>query len=246
MSKGTEVTYHPKASSHWYTMDGEPMHTYINSKGGESNVTLRQARKFDLVPSVTTILKTVPKPGVERWKVKLALEAGLKAKTPEEAVEIYEHETTVAAKRGTRIHKAVEEMLGGRSIAECSLEFDVWMETLEAVQRWIESVYAGDVVSEKPFATNEYGGCIDLWSPHLLTDIKTSTSPKRWPEHAYQAAGYLNACPAEDACILLVSSIEPGQIEPVMFSAEELDYGLAVFNDAKRLWQRLKKWEVKR
>lgn len=45
--------------SHWYTRTGEPMHTVPSKDGTPRPTTLREARKLDLLPSVTTIIKPV-------------------------------------------------------------------------------------------------------------------------------------------------------------------------------------------
>lgn len=42
---------------HWYTADGKPMHTFTGKDGEQRDTTLREARKFNLFPSVTTINK---------------------------------------------------------------------------------------------------------------------------------------------------------------------------------------------
>ena len=52
-------------SGHWYTQEGEPMYTIIGANGKERNTTLRDAKKENLVPSVTTILGMIAKPSLE-------------------------------------------------------------------------------------------------------------------------------------------------------------------------------------
>lgn len=248
MSDPIVVEYYPASTAHWYTMDGEPMHTVIAKTTGKPKpTTLREARTMDLVPSVTNIMGIKAKPQIVNWKVRNAIAAGLKAKTPEEAIEIFEHETSVASKRGTRYHKAIEVMLQtGQSVGPTSVEFDVPIATLEAVMKWVDSEYAQKFVCEQPFATNEYGGCIDLWSPELCTDFKTSEKPRSWPEHKVQLAAYENAKPAENACILLINTAIPGEIEPVHYDAAQLTKGMRTFNICKAMWQDEKNWEVKR
>ena len=58
-------------SGHWYTQEGEPMYTIVGANGKERNTTLRDAKKDNLVPSVTTVLSLVAKPGLENWKITL-------------------------------------------------------------------------------------------------------------------------------------------------------------------------------
>ena len=54
---------------HWYSRTGEPMHWVKRASGeGTRPTTLADARKLDLLPSVTTILRTLDKPPLNRWK----------------------------------------------------------------------------------------------------------------------------------------------------------------------------------
>ncbi len=60
-------------SGHWYDQDGNPAYTIVGANGSERNTTLRDARKLNLVPSVTTIIGIAAKPALENWKVDQAI-----------------------------------------------------------------------------------------------------------------------------------------------------------------------------
>ncbi len=64
-------------SGHWYTIDGKPKYTIVGKNGKERNTTLRDARKLNLVPSVTTILDVAAKPGLVNWQVNQGIQAAL-------------------------------------------------------------------------------------------------------------------------------------------------------------------------
>jgi len=72
-------------SAHWYDRNGTPQHQVPYAKSNKAkagkmkNTTLRDARKLDLVPSVTTILKCIYKPQLERWKIEQGMLAALPA-----------------------------------------------------------------------------------------------------------------------------------------------------------------------
>ena len=53
------------------------MYQIEGANGKIRNTTLRDARKHDLVPSVTTILNVAAKPGLENWKLQQVLLAAL-------------------------------------------------------------------------------------------------------------------------------------------------------------------------
>ena len=54
-------------AGHWYTQTGIPMYTIVGKNGKERNTTLADAKKLNLVPSVTTVLSLLAKPGLENW-----------------------------------------------------------------------------------------------------------------------------------------------------------------------------------
>ena len=57
-------------SSHWYKLDGTPCHQVPRAKGsGLRATTLRDARKLQLFPSVTSILGIFSKPQLDKWKM---------------------------------------------------------------------------------------------------------------------------------------------------------------------------------
>jgi len=56
-------------SGHWYLPNGSPAYTIIGkSTGRERPTTLADARKLGLLPSVTTIINTIQKAGLDTWK----------------------------------------------------------------------------------------------------------------------------------------------------------------------------------
>ena len=50
------ITVRASESSHWYTREGAPKYTVEAKNGNPRNTTLADARKLNLVPSVTTII----------------------------------------------------------------------------------------------------------------------------------------------------------------------------------------------
>ena len=114
-------------SGHWYGLDGSPRYTVKAKDGSMRPTTLRDARKNQLVPSVTTVMKVAAAPGLEVWKQEQLLLAALTLpKRPDESEKDYitrivadSKETGKnAAERGTRIHESIEKWFDGETNVE--------------------------------------------------------------------------------------------------------------------------------
>ena len=106
-----------KESTHWYNAEGKPAYTIVGANGKERNVNLRDARKLNLVPSVTTVMGVAAKPALENWKIDQALMAALTLPREEnESLDDFmkrakldsKQQAIDAAASGTAIHADVE------------------------------------------------------------------------------------------------------------------------------------------
>jgi hypothetical protein len=144
------------SGGHWYTGDGEERHTTVNktgpNKGKVRKTTLRDARKNNFYPSITSILKDYPKGSLDKWikeQVMLAMHnnppngpAAMACHSFKNATEAQTNyfryiddlsnvKRDEAAKRGTYIHNNIENMLLGkdwddRDIHLCAVK--TWMD----------------------------------------------------------------------------------------------------------------------
>src|SRR5512133_139397 len=64
-------------STHWYQRDGEPLHSVLSVKGEPRPTTVRDARKYGLLPSVTNVLAVINKPELVEWKMTQAVLSAL-------------------------------------------------------------------------------------------------------------------------------------------------------------------------
>jgi hypothetical protein len=63
---------------HWYDFSGKAVFEVPNkSKGGMRPTTLRDAKALQLLPSVTTVMKIMAAPELDRWKQQQVLMASL-------------------------------------------------------------------------------------------------------------------------------------------------------------------------
>ena len=168
-----------KDSGHWYDAEGNPAYTQPNaSKPGETRPsTLRDAKKLDLVPSVTGIIKMAAKPALERWKLQQLMMAALTLPAIDgESVSDYEarlwEDSNAQAKnardKGAEIHGYVESFFTDGSNDENPY--------VVAVDRAICGAFSPqeEWLPEKSFASGlGFGGKVDLHSKKVIIDYKT-------------------------------------------------------------------------
>ena len=200
----TESTALASQAGHWYTREGKPMYEVEAKQGRVRPATLADARKLDLVPSVTLILKVAASPGLEAWRATQLLQAALTLpKLPDETVDDYakrviedsREQGRKAAERGTELHKTIEEWIQGQMNFQGSTYYD-HIENLQAaaLQHGIDLTKGR---AEHSFASPlGYGGKIDFHNDEpLIIDFKTKDriddgKQLSWPEHAQQLAAY--------------------------------------------------------
>ena len=237
-------------SLHWYRRDGTPQYSVEAAKGGMRATTLRDARKMNLVPSVTTILKCAASPGLEAWKLNQMLLAALTLPRGEsESEESFVSRVVLdskehakkAAERGTRVHTAVEKYYEGKTD-------DTMIEYQLGVSKVIKDSF-GDLkfLPEKSFGHEMgFGGKVDLHAPGVVLDIKSkeftsSTIDKveAYDEHMMQLAAYRVGLGMPEArCANVFASVtEPGLCKVVEWSQEDLSRGWTMFESLLKYWQ---------
>lgn len=184
-------------SGHWYTKTGETAYT-VEGKTGLRSTTLRDARKLDLVPSVTTILGVAAKPGLQTWLQTQVLLAALtlprKEGEPEQdwlerVMSDSKAQTKQAAERGTAIHAVIESYFEQDYLPE-------WPPYVKNVEKALNDAFGAQLWnSEKSFAHElGYGGKVDLSAPNIVVDYKTKETDlakvEPYHEHEMQLAAY--------------------------------------------------------
>lgn len=239
----------PAESQHWYYRDGSPIYTVYGANGAVRNTTLRDARKLNLVPSVTTIIRCASAPGLEHWKQEQILLAALtlprRAHEPERTwiARVWQdsrEQAIKAAELGTRIHAAVQ---GHFESEVTSPDFVPYVQC--AVEE-LEHAFPGAAwIAEKAFAHPfGYGGKVDLHSADAVVDIKSKefspdVLPAVYEEHMMQLAAYRRGLgiPAARCANLFVSVNNPGLAYLAMHPEDELQRGLAMFDALLNYWR---------
>ncbi len=233
-------------AGHWYDKEGKPQYTYTNSKGGTSNTTLREAKKFGYVPSVTTVIKILAAPGLEKWKMNEMMEAAatepwLETDTDAtwiaKVTEQSKRKATEAAERGTLAHGQIEKFLLGEPY-----------EDVEMVERVKEAMSSNSIDitkghAEKSFAhPMGYGGKIDNFGDSWVLDFKTKAKIEDdkklvYDEHYMQLAAYGQGVGVKGRFLNVFIGIEDKKVAVVEHKQEDIDRGWELFVLCLCIWK---------
>lgn len=247
---------HAAESTHWYTRKGEPAYTVAAKDGFQRPTTLRDARKLNLVPSVTTIIRTAAAPGLERWKLDQMMHAALtlpRGATEPEAEWIKrvwtdsQETAKKASERGTAIHAAIQSVYEGIDASGSGYEAHV-TGAIVAVEKWWWEFAPLEPKAEAAFASPlGFGGKVDLSGTTgngVVLDFKTKefdkdTDLKTWDEHAMQLAAYREGLgmPKARCAIVYVSVTNPGLSKLIEIPEEELARGWECFVYLLGFWK---------
>ena len=245
-------------SAHWYTKTGEPCYEVENkSNGGMRPTTLRDAKKLDLVPSVTSILQILSRPGLEAWKQNQILLSAATSpylaswigadKWAELVLADAQEQAEKARQLGTDIHTAIEKSLQSGST---SGDYEAYIKPV--IFEMLDRNLLVGMKTEHSFAHPiGFGGKIDFHNDTVLIDFKTKEFTKEdlagkkklaWDEMCWQLAAYRFGIqePRLHCFNVFISTSEPGLFSFHEWSAEELSKGLSIFLKTLELWKIIK------
>lgn len=239
-------------SGHWYKRDGTTCYTLTGKNGKTRNTTLRDARKLELVPSVTEIMKVMAKPGLERWKqeqVKLSALTlpRIKGETLDEFSRRIDSDASKQAldaqKLGTGIHGAIERYFQGQEVKEHKKIVEQLIIVLRdefGDQKWS---------SEKSFSHHfGFGGKVDIHSNEWVIDFKTKDFKKEDMKRKFtitdnliQLSAYKLGLKVNNAKLanIFISRTETGLIK-VEKHEKELNF---LFVTLLNFWKKLKEYD---
>jgi len=248
----------------WYKPTGELFTEQIEmKKGGLRDVNLRDARKLGLVPSVTSILDILAKPGLLRWKEGKLIVGTLdftdnyiqthKKPPPldlakDYVYEQFQQEMDKTTGFGTRIHGAIELWLTSKEKLVTTPD-DVLRPFLDPLYKFLKD---NDIkgTSEKSFAGEidgmGYAGTLDLVGDGIISDFKTQDTKGTgkfvsYPESLYQLAGYKLAMPdITSVRNIYISSTELGVFKIKEYKPEELAKAEEIFRAVLKMFYLMK------
>lgn len=216
-------------AGHWYTQTGEPAYRIIGKNGVERNTRLTDARERGLVPSVTTITGLLAKPGLNNWLQQQVLLAALTLPRADGESEenwlqrvMSDAKSTgrEAADRGTRLHGVLEDFYRGKN-------YD-FPEFVARVHTALETHFGTNHIweAERSFASNGYGGKVDLISANIVVDFKSKEGDlsKITPYHEQimQLAAYRQGLGLPTARCANVYFTESGDVQLIEHSEQDL------------------------
>ncbi len=239
---------------HFYcAKTGEPRYKipYANGKG-EKTPTLADAKRCGFVPSVTSVLQILDRPGLNRWQQEQMILAalthpGLEGMTGRELLSAVrkdaEAEAKAAADEGTRIHKAIEEWVSTGHITPYYKDHvngfvDALHYHCDHTRNWQTEVHIP--------TTYGYGGRADIFNDHWLLDVKTKEftqedidagKVKGWPEQEVQLTAYNHALGGRRKLAnVLVSRTVPGLVYWHTWPPEGYDAALRKWLATLEVW----------
>ena len=234
---------------HFYTKDGKTAYEVQTSDGKKTRpTTVRDARKNGWVPSVTTVISQIAKPGLDYWKQTQLLDVvennpdliGKSLAWKENVIQISNKENSKYSEAGTKIHDKLEKFYKTYQLDESDRE--LLLPVIEAVG----SIYkTKSWEPEKSFVSKEgFGGKIDMWhADGYIIDFKTKTGPKvgkssLYKDYAMQLAAYRRGTQISALCYnIVISSTHPGEIYIHKWSEEELEVAEQQFMLLLEYWK---------
>lgn len=240
---------------HLYDKEGKPVYEvpYSNPKKGMRKTNLRDARKLSLVPSVTSVLDILDKPGLNIWLQDRVLESALTmTRNEDETDKVFiarikkdSKETSLLARdKGSAIHDALESVFKGRVVTK---EY-----------RGIANKVHGDVIThfgqddfweaEQSFSHEiGYGGKVDLNNKEInvVLDFKTKEIMKdkmAFDDQCTQLAAYCEGLKMPDARLVNVFVGYDGKTVFHEWKNEEKERCWNMFKACLELWKLQKRY----
>lgn len=199
----TSANVKREEGSHWYYPDGKSCYELPKKDGkGMKSPTLADARKLNLYPGVSTILRVLHKEALVNWMVEQAVLAVLTTPRIDKETDdaftkrvlsterVQDQEMQAARDRGSEMHDSIELLAKGEPVSKDILP---WIEPA-----FIEATKGMKIVgTEVTFAGPGYGGRIDLIASRekelWILDWKTTKKlPDKgaWKDHKLQLSAY--------------------------------------------------------
>lgn len=256
--------------SHWYDKTGKACHTQPTKKGAKNptrptNIT--DARQLGLLPSITTIMGVVDNPALNRWRQTKIVEWCFAATPgPEETLEQFTavalekafEEVADAADLGTQTHANIEAYSRGEPMPHQGQPFELaWAGLLrfEAAGYKVDKSEVSVVCPQHGYAgttdcavtRGEKCGIVDFKTIRTTPGKPLSNRFAHLPQiSAYHVAYWCNGGIITDngfGANVYISTTEPGRVEVVEYTAQEMRDAFDMFLSAANIWRYANKYD---
>jgi hypothetical protein len=215
-------------SGHWYAADGTPAYKIIGKNGKERNTNVKDAREHGFVPSVTTVLGLVAKPGLSNWLQQQVLLAALTLPRIEgESEENWLQRVMTDSKstgrdamdRGTMMHGVLERFYRGEQD-----DYPVYVIQVDASIR-IHFGHDQTWEAERSFAYEGFGGKVDLIADNIVIDFKSKDNLDKvepYHEQIMQLSAYRHGLGKPTARCANVYFTATGDVKLIEHSEDDL------------------------
>lgn len=247
---------HAAESLHWYWPDGRPAYEVPGAKGQPVNPDIRHARKLGLVPSVTTIMRVMAAPALERWKrEQYALAALTLPRLPDETDSAFlkrldadaQAWTRQRADDGTALHAAIEQEARGEAFDP---RFAPHLAKIKEALSKLPVSFVGDFKTKDTLEGKDRARL--FYDEHVMQLAayrhgiigQTHDEPLVFERAFAHTDGYggrvdvFRGTPWPDTPLVsIMIAIEPADIEVKVWTNDEARRGLALFQCALQLWK---------
>ena len=259
-----------QGGSHWYTAEGKSVHKVPAASGqGYRNTTIADARKMGLVPSPTSIIGIMGKPGLERWakeQVGIACYHNQPVDGEDEkayakrGMNLAYQQTAKAAEFGKEFHSRLENVLNGEPMEE------EWKIHFTPILEWKAEKSLQFIEREKIVLNLKegYAGTMDVAArggagEKMVVDWKTRKTHPSYPITPYDtqilqiaayAAAYWGEGPVRNGEVygvnFFISSTEAGRFKIVGYAPEAIRVAYEMYLHVCALWRWLKDYDPRR
>ena len=245
---------------HFYLKGGKPFYKIekITEPGVYKDTTLSDVKKLWVknqlcVPGVTTIISIFDKGGLNKWIIGQHLKQAFNCDVSvlsytlgstaefsdykKEIIKLAQKEMSLVRDAGNDFHRLMENYINGTT--------EDW-ELPEKVYETIKSETGSkDFIAEKSFATELYGGSVDLHSDdgNWIIDYKTKNKNNFKPgkmvyeENIMQLSAYREGLGLKNAkCANVFICLDTQKIDFHVHSEKELEKGKHLFHHALQIW----------
>lgn len=228
------------------------------------STTLRDARKLNLFPSVTSILGIFAKPQLDKWKMQqVALAAMRLERTADESDDYFADriideafdQVEQAADLGSRIHEAIEKHYDGEAVPD---DLSIYTKPVFA---WQAQKQVNFIEREKVLVNPQHGfagtmdiactyggdgiGTIDFKTRKTKPDVEVKPYDGQIMQIAAYGATYWGEhnLPRLFGANVYISTTEPGRLEVCTYTPQQLMAEWEVFKMACAIWRHQKNYD---